>query len=90
LTPPTFQPQALYAERMDYRISVLERAFQLASSGEYSSVQEIKKRLKEEGRPCALQDAPSTGRTERLIFYAFDIFYLDGYDLRRSSRASPR
>jgi bifunctional non-homologous end joining protein LigD len=30
----------------------------------------------------ALQDALSTGRTERLIFYAFDILYLDGYDLR--------
>ena len=30
----------------------------------------------------ALQDALSTGRTERLIFYAFDILCLDGYDLR--------
>jgi bifunctional non-homologous end joining protein LigD len=30
----------------------------------------------------ALQDALSTGRSERLIFYAFDILYLDGYDLR--------
>ena len=36
---------------MDYRISVLERAFQLASSGECSSVPEIRKHLKEEGRP---------------------------------------
>jgi hypothetical protein len=34
---------------MDYRISVLERAFQLASSGECASVPEIRKRLKEEG-----------------------------------------
>ena len=30
----------------------------------------------------ALQDALSTGRTDRLIFYAFDLLYLDGYDLR--------
>jgi hypothetical protein len=36
---------------MDYRISVLERAFQLASSGECSSVPEIRKRLKDEGWP---------------------------------------
>ena len=32
----------------------------------------------------ALQDALSTGRTDRLIFYAFDLLYLDGYDLRRA------
>ena len=30
----------------------------------------------------ALQDALATGATERLVFYAFDILYLDGYDLR--------
>jgi bifunctional non-homologous end joining protein LigD len=30
----------------------------------------------------ALQDALSTGRTDRLVFYAFDVLYLDGYDLR--------
>ena len=30
----------------------------------------------------ALQDALSTGHTERLVFYAFDLLYLDGYDLR--------
>ena len=30
----------------------------------------------------ALQDALSTGRTDRLVFYAFDLLYLDGYDLR--------
>ena len=29
-----------------------------------------------------LQDALSTGYTDRLIFYAFDLLYLDGYDLR--------
>ena len=29
----------------------------------------------------ALQAALSEGRTERLIFYAFDLLYLDGYDL---------
>ena len=33
----------------------------------------------------ALQDALSTGRTAQLIFYAFDLLYLDGYDLRRAS-----
>jgi bifunctional non-homologous end joining protein LigD len=31
----------------------------------------------------ALQDALSTGRTDQLIFYAFDLLYLDGYDLQR-------
>jgi bifunctional non-homologous end joining protein LigD len=30
----------------------------------------------------ALQDALATGATERLVFYAFDLLYLDGYDLR--------
>ena len=30
----------------------------------------------------ALQDALATGRTHRLVFYAFDLLYLDGYDLR--------
>ena len=30
----------------------------------------------------ALQDALSTGHVERLVFYAFDLLYLDGYDLR--------
>ncbi len=29
----------------------------------------------------ALQAALSEGRTERLVFYAFDLLYLDGYDL---------
>jgi bifunctional non-homologous end joining protein LigD len=32
----------------------------------------------------ALQDALSSGRTDRLVFYAFDLLYLDGYDLRSS------
>ena len=32
----------------------------------------------------ALQDALSTGRTDQLIFYAFDLLYWDGYDLRRA------
>ena len=32
----------------------------------------------------ALQDALATGHTERLVFYAFDLLYLDGYDLRSS------
>ncbi len=32
----------------------------------------------------ALQDALATGRTERLAFYAFDLLYLDGRDLRRA------
>jgi bifunctional non-homologous end joining protein LigD len=30
----------------------------------------------------ALQDALATGRTDRLVFYAFDLLYLDGLDLR--------
>ena len=30
----------------------------------------------------ALQDSLATGATERLVFYAFDILYLDGHDLR--------
>ena len=30
----------------------------------------------------ALQDALATGVTERRVFYAFDILYLDGHDLR--------
>jgi bifunctional non-homologous end joining protein LigD len=37
-----------------------------------------------------LQDALSTGRIERLIFYAFDILYLDGYDLRLAPLVSLR
>jgi bifunctional non-homologous end joining protein LigD len=32
----------------------------------------------------ALQDGLATGRTDRLVFYAFDLLYLDGYDLRPS------
>lgn len=32
----------------------------------------------------ALQDALATGHTDRLVFYAFDLLYLDGYDLRRA------
>ena len=30
----------------------------------------------------ALQDALATGRTDRLVLYAFDLLYLNGYDLR--------
>ena len=30
----------------------------------------------------ALQDALATGRTDQLVFYAFDLLYLDGHDLR--------
>ena len=30
---------------------------------------------------AALQDALATGRTHELIFFAFDLPYLDGYDL---------
>ena len=33
----------------------------------------------------ALQDALATGHTESLVFYAFDLLYLDGYDLRSLS-----
>ena len=32
----------------------------------------------------ALQDALSTGNNDRLAFYAFDLLYLDGYDLQPS------
>ena len=32
----------------------------------------------------ALQDALSTEQTDRLVFYAFDLLYLDGYDFRPS------
>ena len=31
----------------------------------------------------ALQADLSEGRTDRFVFYAFDLLYLDGYDLRR-------
>ena len=34
---------------MDYRVNALERAFQLAQSGKYASVAEIKKQLSNEG-----------------------------------------
>jgi hypothetical protein len=34
---------------MDYNVTALERAFQLAKSGECASVGELRKRLKEEG-----------------------------------------
>ena len=39
----------------------------------------------------ALQDALATGRTNQLIFYAFDILYLDGTacDGRRWLSANP-
>lgn len=30
----------------------------------------------------ALQDALSAGQADRMVFYAFDLLYLDGYDLR--------
>ena len=33
----------------------------------------------------AILDAVATGRTDQLVFYAFDILYLNGYDLRRAS-----
>lgn len=33
----------------------------------------------------ALQDALSEGRTHALTFFAFDLLYLDGYDLREAS-----
>ena len=33
---------------------------------------------------AALQDALSEGRTQALIFFAFDLMYLDGYDLTRA------
>ncbi len=31
----------------------------------------------------ALQDALATGATEKLVFFAFDLLYLNGYDLRQ-------
>lgn len=34
-------------------------------------------------RFAALQDALSAKASERLVFYAFDLLYLDGYDLRK-------
>lgn len=36
----------------------------------------------------ALQADLSTGRTERFVFYAFDLLHLDGYDLRTASLVS--
>jgi hypothetical protein len=44
---------------MDHTITAIERAFQLAKSGSYASVQEIKKRLSAEGYPLS----HITGRT---------------------------
>jgi replication-associated recombination protein RarA len=44
---------------MDYNVTVLERAFQLAKSGNYLSVPEIKKRLTKEG----FSVAQVTGKT---------------------------
>jgi hypothetical protein len=38
---------------MDHSITTLERAFQLAKSGDYASVPDIKKRLIQEGYPVA-------------------------------------
>ena len=38
---------------MDYNISTLERAFQIARSGHAGSVRDIKARLKSEGYPLA-------------------------------------
>lgn len=32
----------------------------------------------------ALQDALATGDSERLVYFVFDLLYLDGYDLRRT------
>jgi bifunctional non-homologous end joining protein LigD len=31
-----------------------------------------------------LQEALKAGRTERMVFYAFDLLYLDGHDLTRT------
>ena len=30
-----------------------------------------------------LQEALKSGRSDRMLFYAFDLLYLDGYDLTR-------
>jgi hypothetical protein len=43
---------------MDHNVSVLERAFQLASSGECRSVMDIKRRLSSEGYSLAQVTGP--------------------------------
>jgi hypothetical protein len=44
---------------MDYRITTLERAFQMARSGQFASVAEIKKQLRIEG----FSDSQVSGRS---------------------------
>jgi hypothetical protein len=46
-------PYACYAGLMDNKTTVLERAFELARSGDYASVSEIKKQLRKEGYSVA-------------------------------------
>ena len=46
-------PRACYAQHMDHKTTVLERAFALAKSGNCTSVPDIKKQLRKEGYSVA-------------------------------------
>jgi hypothetical protein len=53
---------------MDPKVSALERAFQLARSGQVASIDDIKKRLKREGYEKAVDGGPSlAGQLRKLI-----------------------
>jgi hypothetical protein len=57
---------------MDHKVSSLERAFQLARSGQVASIDDIKKRLKREGyEEKAVDGGPLlAGQLKKLIFEA--------------------
>ena len=48
--------------RMDHRLTALEYAFQMAKSGEYTSVEQIKKQLKAKGYSVAQITGPTLSR----------------------------
>lgn len=47
---------------MDYHVTTLERAFQMARSGQFASVADIKKQLKAEGFSLAQITGPTLGK----------------------------
>lgn len=55
---------------MEHKISTLERAFQLARSGEHSSVEGIKRQLKAEGYDWNLPHGPHLNKQLRELIRA--------------------
>ena len=55
---------------MDFRITALERAFEMARSGNYASVADIKKQLKDEGFSVAQVTGPALSQQLRDLIRA--------------------